>query len=206
MEELTKRQKKVFDYLKREVQEKGFPPSIREIGKAIGIVSLRGVTGHLEALERKGYIEREAGARAIRIKRGQPQKLPFGAGAKVPLVGAIAAGGPILAEEQIEDELLIDERFVPTGTVFALKIKGESMIGVGILDGDYVLVQQQQAAQEGEIVAVLIGDEATVKRFHKTKDAIELISENPRMKPIHLTEKDPTIRILGKICGVMRKL
>ena len=206
MEELTKRQKKVFDYLRKEVQEKGFPPSIREIGKAIGIVSLRGVTGHLEALERKGYIERKAGARAIRIKRGQIHALPGGGGSRVPLLGQIAAGSPIFAQETIEDELLVDERFVPKGTVFALKIKGESMIGAGILNGDYVLVQQQATVQEGEIAAVLVGDEATVKRFHKRQGVVELVSENPRMKPIRLTEKDPTIRILGKVVGVMRRV
>jgi len=206
MEELTKRQKKVFEFLMKGIQERGFPPSIREIGKAMGISSLRGVTGHLEALERKGYIERESGARTIRIKRGQVQTLPFQEGAKVPLVGAIAAGSPILAEESIEDELLVDERFVPKGTVFALKVRGESMIGAGILNGDYVLVQQQPTAHEGEIVAALIGDEATVKRFHKRGGIVELVSENPTMKPIRLTEKDPTIRILGKVVGVMRRV
>ncbi len=206
MEELTKRQKKVFEFLMKGIRERGFPPSIREIGKALGIASLRGVTGHLEALERKGFIERESGARAIRIKRGQVQPFPSGGGSRVPLVGEIAAGQPILAEERIEDELLVDERFVPRGTVFALKIKGESMIEAGILNGDYVLIQQQPTAHEGEIVAALIGDEATVKRFHKTKEAIELLSENPKMKPIRLTEKDPTIQILGKVVGVMRRI
>jgi len=206
MEELTKRQQKVLNCVMKGIQEMGFPPSIREIGKALGISSLRGVTGHLEALQRKGYIERGPGARAIRIRRGQVQSLPFQAGAKVPLVGTIAAGQPILAEEQIEDELLVDERFVPKGTVFALRIKGESMIEAGILDGDYVLVRQQPTALEGEVVAVLVGEEATVKRFHKRPGAIELISENPKMRPIRLTEKDPTVRILGKIVGVMRRL
>ena len=215
MEGLTKRQKKVFEFLIKGIQEQGFPPSIREIGKALGISSLRGVTGHLEALQRKGYIERGSGARTIRIQRarlatfgwwGQVQPLPFGSGAKVPLVGSIAAGQPILAEESIEDELLVDERFVPKGTVFALRIKGESMIGAGILDGDYVLVHQQPTVQEGEVAAVLVGDEATVKRFHKRQGVVELISENPRIKPIRLTEKDPTIRILGKVCGVMRRV
>ena len=206
MEGLTKRQKKVFEFLMKGIRERGFPPSIREIGKALGISSLRGVTGHLEALERKGYIERSPGARAIRIQRGQVQPLPFGAGAKVPLVGTIAAGQPILAQEQIEDELLVDERFVPKGTVFALRIKGESMIEAGILDGDYVLVHQQPTVQEGEVAAILVGDEATVKRFHKRQGVVELVSENPRMKPIHLTEKDPTIRILGKVVGVLRRM
>jgi len=206
MEELTKRQKKVLDVVLKGIREKGFPPSIREIGKALGISSLRGVTGHLEALERKGYIERESGARTIRIKRGTVQSLPFSEGMKVPLLGAIAAGQPLLAEERIEDELLVDERFVPKGKAFALKIKGESMIGAGILDGDYVLVQQQATVQEGEVAAVLIGEEATVKRFHKRHGVIELVSENPTMKPILVTEKDPTIRILGKVISVMRRL
>lgn len=206
MEELTKRQQKVLDFLWKRIQVRGFPPSIREIGKAMGISSLRGVTGHLDALERKGYIDRGSGARTIRIRRGHGLMLPFGAAPKVPLVGAIAAGQPILAQEQIEDELLVDERFVPKGTVFALRIKGESMIEAGILDGDYVLVRQQETVEDAEVAAVLIGDEATVKRFRKRKDGVELVSENPRMKQIRLTEKDPTIRILGKVVGVMRRM
>ena len=212
-EPLTKRQKQMLDYVIKSIQREGYPPSIREIGASLGIKSPRGVVGHLEALQRKGYLERERGARTIRIKSSlegrfpnRPQKQTGRFGENVPILGAIAAGSPLLAQEQIEDHLLVDERFVSGKNIFALRIKGESMIGAGILNGDYVLVRQQPKVDDGEIAAVLLDDEATVKRVHCTKGLLRLISENPAMKPIELHENDKRIQILGKVVGVMRKM
>ncbi len=203
-EPLTPRQKAILNQISRSIQKEGYPPSIREIGKALGIKSPRGVVGHLEALEKKGYIERERGARTIKIKSSL-QRDTLG---NVPILGAIAAGSPLLAEEQIEDHLLVDERFLHgTGkNIFALKIKGESMIGAGILNGDYVLIRQQPKVENGEIAAVLLDDEATVKRVFVKKGCLELVSENPAMKPIEVAENDKRIQILGKVVGVMRKI
>lgn len=201
---LTKRQRQILDHVTKSIQKEGYPPSIREIGASLGIKSPRGVAGHLEALQRKGYIERERGARTIKIKGISPSLSKIEN--SIPLLGAIAAGQPILAEERIEDHLLVDERFVSGKNIFALKIKGESMIGAGILNGDYVLVRQQPKVDDGEIAAVLLDDEATVKRVHCTKTLLRLVSENPAIKPIEVRENDKRVQILGKVVGVMRKM
>ncbi|MBI4436081.1 MAG: transcriptional repressor LexA [Candidatus Omnitrophica bacterium] len=212
-EPLTKRQKQIFNYLTHSIQQEGYPPSIREIGEALGIKSPRGVVGHLEALEKKGYLSRERGARTIKIKSSlggrfpnRPQKQAGRFGENVPVLGAIAAGSPILAEENLEDHLLVDERFASGKNIFALKVKGESMLGAGILPGDYVLVRQQLKVENGEIAAVLLDDEATVKRVHCSKTTLRLVSENPAMAPIEVRENEKRVQILGKIVGVMRKL
>ena len=202
---LTKRQRQILDHVTRSIQKEGSPPSIREIGEALGIKSPRGVVGHLEALEKKGYLSRERGARTIKIKGETVRSIPK-YGASIPLLGAIAAGQPILAEENLEDHLLVDERFASGKNIFALKVKGESMIGAGILPGDYVLVRQQAKVENGEIAAVLLDDEATVKRVHYSKRILRLISENPAMKPIEIGENEKRIQILGKVVGVMRRL
>lgn len=210
---LTKRQKEILRHLTRSIQKEGYPPSIREIGEALGIKSPRGVVGHLEALEKKGYLSRERGARTIRINWGQvgaklePPQSQIGAKSEsVPLLGAIAAGRPLLAEENLEDYLYVDERFVSGKNIFALKIKGESMIGAGILDGDYVLVRQQPKVDDGEIAAVLLDDEATVKRVFCPKGLLRLVSENPAIPPIEVRENEKRVQILGKVIGVMRRI
>ena len=217
---LTTRQKQILEHVTRSIQKEGYPPSIREIGQALGIKSPRGVVGHLEALQKKGYIERERGARTIRIKSSLEGRFPTrlrsvpGTGwsqvrarlENVPILGAIAAGSPILAQENIDEYLYVDERFVGGKNVFALKIKGESMIGAGILNGDYVLIRQQPKVDDGEIAAILLDDEATVKRVHCKKGLLRLISENPAIKPIEVKENEKRIQILGKVVGVMRKM
>jgi len=201
---LTKRQKQILDHVSQSIQKEGYPPSIREIGEALGIKSPRGVVGHLEALEKKGYLSRERGARTIKIKGGAaPLSKQENA---IPLLGAIAAGSPLLAQENIDEHLYVDERFVSGKNVFALKIKGESMIGAGILNGDYVFVRQQPKVDDGEIAAVLLDDEATVKRVRCDRGLLRLISENPTMKPIEVKEHEKRVQILGKVVGVMRKL
>src|SRR3990172_5631488 len=193
MRDITVRQKKVLEFIQREVKKKGIPPSIREIGSFFEIRSPRGVTRHLEALEKKGFIHRERIARGIRILgvRGGHES------PHIPLLGRISAGRPILAEENMEGSVAVDKRFLPSGTCFCLKVKGESMVGAGILDGDFVIIRQQSTAENGEIVVALLEDEATVKRFYKEKGKIRLQPENPQMEPLFITKKNREISILG---------
>ena len=205
-EPLTKRQKQILDHVTRSIQKEGYPPSIREIGQALGIKSPRGVVGHLEALQKKGYLSRERGARTIKVKGTTPSLPHYKEETSIPLLGAIAAGQPILAHEQTEEHLLVDKRFVSGKNIFALRVKGESMIGAGILSGDYVLVRQQPKVDNGEIAAVLLEDEATVKRVHCQKGLLQLISENPAIGPIEVKENEKRVQILGKVVGVMRKI
>ena len=215
VQSLTDRQKEILNYVTRSIQKEGYPPSIREIGQALGIKSPRGVVGHLEALEKKGYLSRERGARTIKVKLSSQGRFPTrpqfrgrvgSALESVPILGAIAAGQPILASENIGEYLYVDERFVSGKNIFALKVKGESMIGAGILHGDYVLVRQQPKVEQGEIAAVLLDEEATVKRVHCGRGTLRLISENPAIQPIEVKEHEKRIQILGKVVGVMRKM
>ena len=201
MKELTKRQERVLKFIQEEIRRKRIPPSVREIGSAFGISSPRGVTRHLEALEKKGFIQRGRIARGIRVLTDAVEDL-----VQLPLVGRIAAGRPLLAEENLEGSLAVDQRFVPSGTCFCLKVKGESMVGAGILDGDFLIVRQQSTAENGEIVVALLGDEATVKRFYKEKGKIRLQPENPLLEPIFITKKKSDVAILGKVVGVFRKI
>lgn len=208
--ELTERQKGVLDAIRDWIKEHGYPPTIRELGKTLGIKSLRGVTTHLDALARKGQLARKRSARGIRLL------MESASGAveitmRVPIVGRIAAGKPLLAEEQIEGQLIVDATLLgklkPESPVshFALKVQGMSMQNAGILDGDYVIVRQQPAVENGEIVAARLGDEATVKRFYKEQHHIRLQPENPELPPI-LVEKDEAVEVLGKVVAVFRKL
>jgi len=209
MKELTLRQKKVFEFIQREIRKKGIPPSVREIGSVFGIKSPRGVIRHLEALEKKGFIQRERIARGIKILARGIRDSEFGmirSTLKLPILGRIAAGRPLLAEENVEGTLTLDKSFIPSGTCFCLKVKGESMIGAGILDGDFVIVRKQSTAENGEIIVALIEDEATVKRFYRERGRIRLEPENPAMEPITISEKEKEISILGKVVGVFRKI
>lgn len=199
---MTKRQEAVLQYTMDYIQREGYPPSIREIGVHFGIGSLRGVTVHLDALEKKGFIERSNLPRSIRIVHPT-----FQTGARVrmlPLLGQIAAGAPILAQEHVED--LIP---VPTDMVrnmegaFLLRVKGDSMSGEGILPRDLVVIKPQQVANHGDLVAVLIGDEATVKRIHFDRNRIRLVPSNPAYEPIEVQESD-NARIIGRVVGMMR--
>ena len=206
---LTKRQHKIFDFILSSIDRFGYPPSIPEIQKEFSFKSPNAVSDHLEALQRKGYIFRRAHkSRGIEIKvhttaRGNGN----GNVAEIPVVGRVAAGSPVLAQENIEGTIAVGKHLVRNSEgVFALKVKGDSMINAGILDGDYVIVNQQQTADQGDIVVALIGDEATLKRFYKEKNKIRLQPENDTMDPIMIDPKENEVRVIGKIKGVMRKI
>lgn len=166
--------------------------------------SLRGVTVHLDALVRKGYIERTRQARSIRIIGETSHSAPL----LMPVVGRIAAGQPILAEQNIQERLAVDPRWVPGPGCFALCVHGESMVGAGIMDGDYVVVRPQPMAENGQIVAVLIDGEATVKRFYRELKGgrIRLQAENPAIEPMFIDPRRRSVQILGKVVGLFRKL
>lgn len=200
---LSKRQAMVLDYILQSIAERGYPPTIREIAKHMGIRSTNGVTDHLKALERKGLITRDqARSRAI-----QPVHLE-GEWVEVPILGRIAAGAPILARENIEDTVKVDSFFIGQHRkVFALRVVGESMIGDGIYDGDYIFVKKQATADTGDIVVALIEEEATVKRFYPEPDRIRFQPSNPDMEPIYVRRADfRETMILGVVVGVFRKM
>ena len=210
--ELTQRQQRVVEAIQAWIKEHGFPPTIRELGKQVGIKSLRGVTTHLDALVKKGRLTRQRGARGLRVLMGDaPAAVGDAQALRVPIVGRIAAGAPLLAEEHLEGQLLIDASLLGQrepehpSPHFALRVRGESMQGAGILDGDYVIVRQQPHAEHGDIVVALLGDEATVKRLFKDGDRIRLHPEHPTMAPI-VVEPEQPIEILGKVVAVFRQL
>lgn len=202
-EAMTKRQQQILDFILSEINRKGYPPSVREIGKAVGLTSSSTVHSHLAALERKGYIRRDpTKPRALEIidfrlnNRGiNPNKVK-----NVPLVGRVAAGQPLLAQENIEDSFALPTE-IAGEDAFMLRVKGDSMIEAGILDGDYIIVKQQSTANNGEIVVALVEDEATVKRFYKKGGSILLKPENKRMEAIIVQD----VKVLGKVIGLMRK-
>ena len=198
---LTKRQEDILNYVMDYVQKAGYPPSIREIGAQFKIGSLRGVTVHLDALARKGYIERATTPRSIRITHPAYQ-----ATAKIvmlPLLGQIAAGAPILASENVENLIPVPSEMVRNMQgAFLLRVKGDSMSGEGINPRDLVVVKPQPTANHGDLVAVLLGDEATVKRIHFSDKQVKLMPSNPAYDPI-MVERDDA-RIIGRIVGLMR--
>lgn len=199
---LTKRQEAILQFILDYIQEIAYPPSIREIGDHFNIGSLRGVTVHLDALKRKGYIERSNKPRSIRVvhpayQRGQQVKM-------LPLVGQIAAGEPILATEHVEDLLPVPSAMVKNITgAYILRVRGDSMSGEGINPRDLVIVKPQETANHGDIVAIMIDDEATVKRIHYVPGGIRLMPSNPSYEPIELSEEDNP-KILGKVVGLLR--
>lgn len=196
VDQLTNRQTEVLSFLNKYIGKVGYPPTLREIAKHLKINGHRAAKKHLLALERKGYLTCGRGARSIGMA-DQPQA------ASVPILGQVAAGKPILAEENILGTLALDRSVTRGGQVFLLKVKGGSMIGAGILDDDYVLVKVQAQAENGEIVVAMIEDEATVKRVFHRGDKIVLQPENPAHQPMTFTKKD-NLRILGKVMGVIR--
>ncbi len=206
MTKISKRQQDILEFIKQQVSEKGYPPSVREIGEAVGLASSSTVHGHLARLEKKGYIRRDpTKPRAIEILTNEDTNLiPKGETINVPIIGKVTAGIPITAIENIEDYIPLPERLVPTdGNLFILLIEGESMIEAGIFDGDLVIVRQQHTANNGEIVVAMTEDnEATVKRFFKEKDFIRLQPENSSMDPIIVRN----VTILGKVIGLYRTI
>ncbi|QQZ07843.1 transcriptional repressor LexA [Heyndrickxia vini] len=205
MTKLSKRQQDILDFIKQEVKSKGYPPSVREIGEAVGLASSSTVHGHLSRLETKGLIRRDpTKPRAIEILDFESENIPKQNVVNVPLLGKVTAGMPITAIENIEEFFPLPEQLAPTDeNIFMLEIVGESMIEAGILDGDYVIVRQQQTANNGDIVVAMTeDDEATVKRFFKEKDFFRLQPENSTMAPIILNN----VSILGKVIGLYRHI
>jgi repressor LexA len=197
---LTNRQKAIYDFLLKTIREKGFAPSIPEIGRQFKIASTNGVSDHLKALEKKGYIRR-VGKRAIEVVNALG-KSALTATREVPVLGRVPAGKPFHSEENIEGLLSIPDD-ISSGKTFALQVKGDSMIGAGIMDGDRVIVKQQETAENGEIVCALIDGEATLKRFFKKDGVVTLKAENEKYAPIVVSEGE--FRIAGRIVGLLRK-
>ena len=197
---ISAKQQEILDYIKSQILERGFPPAVRDICEAVHLKSTSSVHSHLETLEKNGYIRRDpTKPRAIEILDDSFQMLRRET-ANVPIVGRVAAGEPLLAEQNIEDYFPISTEFLPNNQTFLLKVRGESMINAGILDGDYVLVEQRQTANNGEMVVALIEDGATVKTFYKEEGVIRLQPENDTMDPIIARD----VMILGKVIGVFR--
>ncbi|SDJ70573.1 transcriptional repressor LexA [Sediminibacillus albus] len=206
MTKLSKRQQAILEYIKDQVLDKGYPPSVREIGEAVGLASSSTVHGHLSRLEKKGYIRRDpTKPRAIEVlSLEEANDIPTGEATFAPVIGKVTAGIPITAVENIEEYVPLPNTIAnPDENIFVLVIEGESMMEAGILDGDMVIVKQQQTAQNGEIVVAMTDDgEATVKRFFKEKDHIRLQPENATMDPIILNN----VSVLGKVVGLYRHI
>ena len=205
---LTDRQREIWDYLVEYVDAHGYPPTVREIGEAVGLASPSTVHAHLANLERAGFLRRDpTKPRALELVGRRPAQAPAREAArKLPLLGQIAAGGPLLAEQQIEDEYSVPEPLADSAD-FLLRVKGDSMVNAGILDGDMVIVRRQQDARDGDVVVALAGDdeladEATVKRFFREPDRVRLQPENDALEPIYARH----VQILGKVVGVFRVL
>lgn len=197
---ITKKQEEILEYIKSEILSKGYPPAVREICEAVHLKSTSSVHSHLESLEKNGYIRRDpTKPRAIEII-DDTFNLTRREVVNVPLIGRVAAGEPILAEQNIENYFPIPVEFMPNNNTFMLVVQGESMVNAGIFDGDYVLVEQTPSAENGDMVVALIGDSATVKTFYKENGYYRLQPENDFMDPIIVDEVD----ILGKVIGTFR--
>ena len=219
---LTNRQKQILDCIRISIRDRGYPPSVREIGDTIGLKSSSSVPSHLTALERKGYLHRSSSsARALTVNEDllddelspsavsvdsvieeEPIDEVFRNIVPVPLVGRVAAGEPILAEQNIEDTIGLPKQLVGDANSFMLTVSGESMIEAGILDGDIVVVTEQSTANNGDIVVAMIDDEATVKTFYKEDGRVRLQPQNPTMDPIYATD----VTILGKVTALFRSI
>ena len=228
MNGLTERQLEVLRFIARQIDDAGYPPTIREIGEALDIRSTNGVNDHLKALERKGYLSRDPvksraliptdAARTVLGASARPANVVSIASraaarsaarlVEIPIVGRVAAGQPILAQERIEDTVQVDSFLLGTNKkVYGLRVQGDSMIGDGILPGDYVFVKKQLDADDGEIVVAMIDDEATVKRVYFEGDRVRFQPSNPRMAPIYVRQSDfRSTMILGVVVGIYRKL
>src|SRR5829696_1516181 len=198
---LTKRQQEIFDYVKRYVSEHGYPPTVRDIGKAIGLTSSSTVHAHLGNLEKLGLLKRDPTkprALEVLVDKARSAVSPGG----LPLVGQVAAGSPVLAEQNIEEYVPVPGIAGGDEGEFILRVKGDSMIDAGILEGDHVIVRRQDSASDGEIVVALVGEEATVKRFYREKDHVRLQPENAALDPIRTRD----VQVLGRVVGVCRRM
>jgi len=201
--ELTRRQQEILDYIRGEVHRCGYPPSVREIGLAVGLSSSSTVHSHLAALEAKGYLRRDPSKpRALEVLdfRENDRGIDYGQMSVVPIVGQVAAGSPTLAAENIEATMTLPAEIAGDNT-FILRVRGDSMIDAGILDGDSVIVRQQRTAENGDIVVAMMEDSATVKRFYREADRIRLQPENATMEPIYVRD----VAILGRVVGLFRQ-
>jgi repressor LexA len=198
---LTKRQQEIFEYVKRYVGEHGYPPTVRDIGKAIGLTSSSTVHAHLANLEKLGLLRRDpTKPRAIEVLVDKAKQVVAPGG--LPLVGQVAAGQPVLAEENIEEYVAVPPLAGGDEGEFVLRVKGDSMKDAGIFEGDFVVVRRQETAGDGEIVVALVGEEATVKRFFKEPDHVRLQPANDAMEPIRTRD----VQLLGRVVGVCRKV
>ncbi|HYU57824.1 MAG TPA: transcriptional repressor LexA [Actinomycetota bacterium] len=202
MDDLTARQRRILDYIRATVRDRGYPPTVREIGEAVGLTSSSSVHSQLATLQRKGLLTRDpTKPRAIELHLPGSSRPDAVA---VPVLGRIAAGAPVLAAEHVEDEIALPRGLVPEGDLFALRVAGDSMTGAGILDGDLVVVEQRDDPRSGDIVAALLPgpaeDEATVKRLRRRDGRVSLEPENPAYEPIEMIEG----RILGTVVAVLR--
>jgi len=215
MQGLTARQEQTLDFIRKSIEERGYPPTLREIGEYMGIRSTNGVNDHLRALERKGYLRREdMKSRALKLvsssanESSVPVKVPDDDLVEVRVLGRVAAGLPLLAEENVIDTVRVDRMLVRGGReVFGLRVTGDSMIEAGIMSGDYIFVKKQSTAERGDIVVALIGDEATVKYFYPERDYVRFQPANSQMAPILVRASDfKSTMLLGKVVGVYRRL
>lgn len=205
MDDITTRQQRILDFIRTTVRERGYPPTVREIGEAVGLTSSSSVHAQLENLRRKGHLRKDpAKPRAIEVMGARPMEA---AAAVVPLVGRIAAGGPALADQQIDEYLAVPEGFAGETEHFALRVEGDSMVDAGILEGDIVVVRRQDVAEDGAVVVALLPgpaeEEATVKRLRRSGSRITLVPENSTMEPFDLPEGG---RIVGQVVSILRKL
>ncbi len=199
--DLTKRQKEIFDFIGRYASKYGYPPTVREIGKAVGLHSSSTVLAHLANLEKSGLLRRDPSKpRAIELLVDKAKRAIQPSG--LPLVGSVAAGEPILAEENIEEYLDVPEMIGGEDGDYILRVRGESMKNAGIIEGDFVIVRPAETAEDGEIVVALIGEDATVKRYFREQDHIRLQPENEAMEPIRTTDAE----LLGRVVGVFRRV
>jgi repressor LexA len=199
---LTGRQKQILEFIKKQSREKGYPPSVREIGESVGLSSSSTVHGHLARLEEKGYIHRDPSKpRAIEILDDDGRAIQRHRLVSVPLIGRVTAGEPILAVQNIEDYIPLPRDLAGGEGTFLLSVRGDSMIGAGIYDGDLVIVRPQPSADNGDIVVALLEEEATVKRYFREKGAVRLQPENPTMEPIVAKN----VSVLGKVIGLFRR-
>ena len=200
---LTKRQREIFDFIKRYSSEHGYPPTVRDIGKAIGLTSSSTVHAHLSNLEKLGLVRRDpTKPRALELLGEAARKVVPGGRPGLPLVGRVAAGAPILAEENIEEYVEVPQLVGGDVGEYILRVRGDSMKDAGILDGDFVVVQRQDTATNGEIVVALVGEEATVKRYFREKDHVRLQPENDAFEPIRTREA----AVMGRVVGVFRRV
>lgn len=199
---LTARQKQLYDFISKSILERGAPPTIREMGEKLTISSTNGVRSILNALIKKGYVKKTPlVSRGIELAGEMMSSVKH-----LPLVGVVPAGAPILAQENIEGSIAVDTSFLPSGETFTLRVVGESMVGAGIFDGDFVVVRKQNTAEPGDIVVAVIGDEATVKRFYPESDCIRLEPENETFGPIVVEFDTPGFYIAGKVVGLLRRM